>query len=67
MKLATNIQEEATEWSKWYLVREKNRSGIERNCIKRYRKLNGKIKWSRYPAKNYKDMNFRTQQPSPSS
>lgn len=57
LKLATNIQDAATEWSKWYLVREKNRKGIERNCIKRYRKLNGKITWNRYPAKHYKDMN----------
>lgn len=57
LKLATNSQQSATEWSKWYLVREKNRSGIERNCIKRYRKVNGKIKWNRYPAKHYKDMN----------
>jgi len=57
LKLATNIQEAATEWSKWYVVKEKNRKGLERNCIKRYRKLNGKIKWERYPAQHYKNMN----------
>ncbi|GEM_PF-6165854 len=57
LKLAINIQESATEWSRWYLIREKNRKGIEWNCIKRCRKVNGKLKWERYPAKNYRSMN----------
>lgn len=46
----------ATEWSKWYLIAEKNRAGINQNRIKRYRKIEGKTKWERYPAKNYHGM-----------
>ncbi len=49
--------EAATEWSKWYLIQEKNRAGVNQNRIKRYRKLDGKTKWERYPAKNYRGMN----------
>lgn len=47
---------ETTEWSRWYVVKEKNRGGVEQDRIKRYRRVDGKIKWERYPAQNYKDM-----------
>lgn len=47
---------EVGEWTRWYLVSENDRSGVKQPCIKRSRKVDGKIKWNRYPAKHYKQM-----------
>ncbi|MGE3682061.1 MAG: tyrosine-type recombinase/integrase [Bdellovibrionales bacterium] len=41
-------------WSQWYVVPEKNKKGEAIPKIKRYRKVNGKIKWQRYPARHYR-------------
>jgi integrase len=43
--------EKQLEWSRWYLVAD---SGQPK--IRRYKVINGKTVWERYPVKNYRDL-----------
>lgn len=50
-----NEQSEKIKWSKWYLIPEKTDDDTQ-YIIRRYRVLDGCIKWQRYPRKEIKGL-----------